>query len=333
MKRLNATTLGILVFVIALMPLNEAQTVERGSVESNIRRSTYTYKTVGELEIKADVYRPDDDELRPVVMWIHGGALIMGGRQIRSDALKKLLLEAGYVIVSIDYRLAPETKLPQIIEDVQDAYSWIRRTGAQLFKGKSANMVVVGGSAGGYLTLTSGFRLEPRPAALISLFGYGELVGEWYSRPYEPYRKELISKADAYAVLENTPIANGRTGKNRGQFYMYCRQNGLWPLLVGGFDPDSNPEAFEPYSALYNVDKDYPPTFLIHGDKDLDVPYEQSVMMSQELAKNDVDHSFITIKNGGHGSRFGNANPKDVDRAFRDSVAFINRFTGNQTHD
>ena len=38
--------------------------------------STYTYKTVGDLEIKADVYRPADDVRHPVLMWIHGGALI-----------------------------------------------------------------------------------------------------------------------------------------------------------------------------------------------------------------------------------------------------------------
>ena len=333
MKVTNTTILGFLSFAIGIMLVGRAQSAETPSKKLEIRRSTHTYKKVGELEIKAEVYRPDDDRLRPVAMWIHGGALIMGGRQIGSDALKKLLLEAGYVIVSIDYRLAPETKLPKIIEDVQDAYSWIRRKGPQLFHGNTDRIAVVGGSAGGYLTLTSGFRLEPRPAALLSLFGYGELVGEWYSRPYEPYRKQLVLKEDAYAVLETSAVANGNTGKSRGRFYMYCRQNGLWPLLVGGFDPDSNPEAFKPYSALYNVNKDYPPTFLIHGDKDLDVPYEQSVMMSVELTKHSVDHRFITIKNGGHGSRFGNADPKDVDRAFRDGVEFINRFTGNQNHE
>ena len=43
-------------------------------------KKTYTYKAVGDVSIQADVYRADDDEVRPVVVWIHGGALITGNR-------------------------------------------------------------------------------------------------------------------------------------------------------------------------------------------------------------------------------------------------------------
>ena len=45
-----------------------------------IVKKTFTYKTVGDLEIKLDVHRADDDSVRPVAVNIHGGALIMGGR-------------------------------------------------------------------------------------------------------------------------------------------------------------------------------------------------------------------------------------------------------------
>src|SRR5438445_9150317 len=78
---------------------------------------TYTFKTVGELPIKADVYRLPGDEVRPVIVWIHGGALISGTRVNGPNAeQRKRYLKAGYVIVAIDYRLAPETKLTGIIE-------------------------------------------------------------------------------------------------------------------------------------------------------------------------------------------------------------------------
>src|SRR5436309_4989417 len=87
---------------------------------------TYTYKTVGDLPIKADVYRLPGDEVRPVIVWIHGGALITGQRGGLNLEQRKRYLSAGYVIVSIDYRLAPETKLKGIIEDVQDAIQWVR---------------------------------------------------------------------------------------------------------------------------------------------------------------------------------------------------------------
>src|SRR5437016_5048313 len=70
--------------------------------EAKVTMRTYTYKKVGDLEIKADVYRPDDDKVRPVVMWIHGGALIMGSRTGISKRFQDPLLAAGYAVVSID---------------------------------------------------------------------------------------------------------------------------------------------------------------------------------------------------------------------------------------
>jgi len=147
------------------------------------RMWTYTYKKVGDLEIKANVYRADDEKVRPVVVWIHGGALIMGGREGVNGRIRKMFLDAGYAIVSIDYRLAPETKLPAIIEDVEDAFKWIREKGPGLFHIDSSRIAVMGSSAGGYLTLTTGYRVKPRPTVLVSFWGYGDLIGDWYSKP------------------------------------------------------------------------------------------------------------------------------------------------------
>jgi acetyl esterase/lipase len=73
----------------------------------------------GNCEIRADIYGASSAISRPAVMWIHGGALIFGKNLTRPFSAGARQL--GYVIVSIDYRLAPATKLPQIIMDVQDA--------------------------------------------------------------------------------------------------------------------------------------------------------------------------------------------------------------------
>src|SRR5262245_33503465 len=91
---------------------------------------TFTYKKV---EIKADVYRLPGDDVRPVIVWIHGGALILGHRGMLDADQRQLYLQAGYVVVAIDYRLAPETKLPAIVEDVRDACQWVRNQGPKLF--------------------------------------------------------------------------------------------------------------------------------------------------------------------------------------------------------
>jgi acetyl esterase/lipase len=301
---------------------------------TRIATTTVTYKTAGSLEIQLDVHRPDDDRVRPVVVWIHGGALIMGSRSGIDPRVKKEegadFLKAGYAVVSIDYRLAPETKLPAIIEDVEDAYRFVHERGPELFHVDTERIAVLGSSAGGYLTLTCGFRAKPRPAALVSYWGYGDLIGDWYSRPSDFYRRQpLVSEEAALAGVSGPPVADGVVDGNdypkaRSAFYLYCRQNGLWPKLVGGLDPHVEPAAFDPYMPVKNVTPEYPPTLLIHGTADTDVPYEQSVLMERELKRHGVAHRFITVPDAGHGLYDGD--PKLVSQAYDEVLPFVERY-------
>src|SRR5262245_31895392 len=96
-------------------------------------KKTYTYKTVDGVEIQADVYRANDMRVRPVLAEFHGGALIMGSRVGVPKNLLELCRNEGFALVSFDYRLAPEVKLPAIVEDVEDALRWLRTKGPDLF--------------------------------------------------------------------------------------------------------------------------------------------------------------------------------------------------------
>ncbi|MBM3992958.1 MAG: alpha/beta hydrolase [Planctomycetes bacterium] len=295
--------------------------------DKTLMPKTYTYKTAGALPIKADVYRLAGDEVRPVIVWIHGGALIVGQRTGGPNIeQRKRYLNAGYVIVSIDYRLAPETKLKGIIEDVQDAFKWVRTKGPELFKIDPKKVAVIGHSAGGYLTLMTGFAVEPRPQALIPFYGYGDIDGDWYAKPDPFYRKTrpLVSKEDAYKAIGTKEIAEGSV-PGRGNFYMYCRQNGLWPQLVTGHDPAKEPRAFDRFCPVRNVTKAYPPTMLLHGDNDTDVPYQQSVDMARELRRVGVEHELITIKGGGHGFDGKGMMDANVAHAFDRIEAFLRK--------
>ncbi len=293
---------------------------------AEVQMKTYTYKRVGALEIKADVYRENDRSVRPVVVWIHGGALIMGGREGVDGRVKKMFLDAGYAIVSIDYRLAPETKLPAIIEDVEDAFKWIRNAGPELFGIDSSRIAVLGGSAGGYLTLATGHRVKPRPTVLVSFWGYGDLIGEWYSTPspHPRHQKSKMSEDDVRKQVSGPPIANSadRNGDG-GAFYQFCRQRGIWPSEVSGWDPHKEAEKFAPYMPLNNVTPEYPPMLLIHGTKDTDVPSEQSVMMAEQLKKHGIDHELITIEGAEHGLAGGD--PQRIAQAYERAFEFVHQ--------
>jgi acetyl esterase/lipase len=287
---------------------------------------THTFKKVGELEIKLDVHRPEGVEAPPVVVWIHGGALINGHRASVPGRLAQPLLEAGCAIVSIDYRLAPETQLPEIIADLEDAFAWIDKHGRDTLRVDPRRVVVTGGSAGGYLTLTAGYRAKPRPAALVSFWGYGDLVGDWYSKPspHPRHQTSKLSREEAFKQVSGPAVSDSRERKgDGGAFYQYCRQQGSWPKEVSGWDPHSQPEKFFPYMPLKNVTAEYPPTLLIHGTKDTDVPYENSTQMAAELAKHGVAHELISIADGEHG--LGGGDPKLIDAAYEAAIAFITK--------
>jgi acetyl esterase/lipase len=316
--------LRLLSIAIVLYSVIAIQQPARGQ-DRPLVKTTHTFKTVGDVKIQADVYRPDDKEARPVVVWLHGGALIVGNRNSVPKPIADLCRTEGYVLVSFDYRLAPEVKLPAIIDDLEDAFRWLHDKGPMLFNADTKRVIVTGGSAGGYLTLTAGFRIKPRPTALVAYWGYGDVDGDWYTKPNEHYRKKLgiidkdeVSKAVGKGVLTGT---EGDIGKARGRYYLYLRQNGLWTKEVTGFDPDKDRSKFDPYSPVRNVTPDYPPTILIHGTEDTDVPYSLSVDMTKQFEKHRVKHELVTVKGAEHGLAGGDK--KEVEVAHAKALAFI----------
>jgi acetyl esterase/lipase len=276
---------------------------------------TYSFKVLDSSgnHLEADVHRPAGDAILPVVVFIHGGALMMGGRKMtpKPGSLLETLLRADYAVVSIDYRLAPQVKLPAIIEDLRDACAWVRTRGPELFHIDPENLFVMGQSAGGYLTQMSGFCVHPRPRALVSFWGYGDITGPWYSRPDPFYRQQpLVAREEAET--------NGS-----GKLYLYSRQQGLWPKILSGHDPDTEPRFFDPYCPVRNVTAEYPPTLLIHGTKDTDVPYQLSEQMDRELSAQGVNHLFLTIPDGGHG--FDRRNQDLALRTYAQVVDFLQK--------
>lgn len=183
--------------------------------------ATYMYKETDKCSLYLDFYSSNTKN-SPVIVYIHGGALILGSRKDIIPEQVELYNKEGYSVISLDYRLAPETKLEYIVEDVRDALAWIREKGQDILGIDSSKVVLVGSSAGAYLGLLSG-TFEHKPNAIVSFYGYGDILADWYGKPSEYYCKmPLVTKEEAYSVIGDKAITQG--SRERFLYYLYCRQ-------------------------------------------------------------------------------------------------------------
>ncbi|REB05283.1 alpha/beta hydrolase [Sporosarcina sp. BI001-red] len=261
-------------------------------------KTTVSYKKTSAFEIQADFY-PTNRPHAPVILYIHGGGFIWGSKADLSEELRNLYTDAGFAIFSIDYRLAPESHLTDILDDVRDALQWLVQEGREQFSVNPEQVAVVGSSAGGFLALSTGtFPIKPK--AIVSFYGYGDLFSEWAKTPSVHYlQKDLVPEAIARTQVTSTIPTLG-TVQERFLLYLYCRQTGNWIEEVTDRQTATNRSALQLLSPITQIDDTYPPTLFLHGTKDTDVPYEQSVFMRAALLQKSIPAKLITIPNGEH---------------------------------
>jgi acetyl esterase len=114
----------------------------------------------GPLRLRA--YRPEDPIAGPplpIVVWIHGGGWVMGSIDTYDPAARVLAGAAGAVVLSVDYRLAPEHRFPAAVDDTLAAVRWAAAHGGEV-GGDPARIAVAGDSAGGNLAAVAARRLR-----------------------------------------------------------------------------------------------------------------------------------------------------------------------------
>jgi acetyl esterase/lipase len=217
--------------------------------------------------------------------------------------------------------LAPETRLPRILEDVQDAYEWAATTGADELGIDPTRIALVGHSAGGYLAFCIAEAVRPRPRAVVSFYGYGDILGDWYTHP-NPFhlRQPLVPEDLARDGLGRGEVSEAN-GEERWRFYRYCRQRGSWPEEVSGFDLLADRATLDAYCPVRRVSSQFPPTLLLHGDSDRDVPFTESVSMLEALLAAGVAADLVAVPRCGH--MFDQGGTKQADEAFARVVEFL----------
>jgi acetyl esterase len=101
-------------------------------------------------DVPARVYRPTADGIAPVLVWYHGGGWTIGDVETSDPTARKLCQRAGVVVVSVDYRLAPEHPYPAAPDDAWAALTWVAEHIGE-HGGDPARLAVGGDSAGGNL--------------------------------------------------------------------------------------------------------------------------------------------------------------------------------------
>jgi acetyl esterase len=113
----------------------------------------------GEIPIR--IYTPEGEAPFPVLVWFHGGGWVLGTLDSSDHTCRELSNTAGCIVVSVDYRLAPEHKFPACPDDCESAYQWVLAN-ATTFGGDPRRVAVGGDSAGGNLAAVVTLRAKER---------------------------------------------------------------------------------------------------------------------------------------------------------------------------
>ncbi|MEU8528341.1 alpha/beta hydrolase [Streptomyces sp. NPDC048629] len=138
----------------------------------------------GAPPIPVRIYRPEagaDAGPRPTVVFLHGGGWVLCGIDTHDRTCRSLCRESGAVVVSVDYRLAPEARFPAPVEDAYAAVCWAAEHVGEL-GGEPAALVVAGDSAGGNLAAATALlardRGGPALAGQVLIYPATDLAGQ-----------------------------------------------------------------------------------------------------------------------------------------------------------
>ena len=147
--------------------------------------SAYDLKAGG---VPIRVYDPEGAGPVPILLYFHGGGWVVGNLESHDDLCRSLCKRAGVLVVSVDYRLAPEARFPGGLQDASTVLRWLA-TNAASIGGDPARIAVGGDSAGGNLAAALALRTRDRggPAIAFQLLIYPVTVRDFDTPSYRRY--------------------------------------------------------------------------------------------------------------------------------------------------
>ena len=142
--------------------------------QARVTKSERMIPGAGGVPIRVVIYKPNGaSPTAPVIVYYHGGGWVIGNPEVYEYSTLALAQNTGAVVLSVDYRLAPENKFPTAHEDAYAAYKWVKENAATI-GGNAAKVAVAGESAGGNMAITVSMMARDRglglPVHILSVF-------------------------------------------------------------------------------------------------------------------------------------------------------------------
>ncbi|MBB5034043.1 alpha/beta hydrolase [Prosthecobacter vanneervenii] len=256
------------------------------------------YARVGDVSLKLDLHRPQGEK-PPLIVYVHGGAWRGGSKE---DVPIGSLLERGYAIASVNYRLSTQAVFPAQVHDIKAAIRFLRAN-AGVYHINADKIVIIGSSAGGHL------------AALVGVTnGVKELEGT--------VGENLEQSSDVQGIVSFFGASNLMTILSQSTPKGREFRIPALKLLLGD-TPDKKPELAKLASPVAHLDKKDPSLMLIHGDADPQMPPPQSDELAKGYRELGLPVTLIVMP----GSRHGGAEFYDDER-----TAIVSKFLDKVLH-
>jgi acetyl esterase/lipase len=288
MKQRSAHRRLFLLLFLPFGAVSNAADFDQPTVIRNIE-----YARAGEHLLKLDLHLPRGKVRTPLIVWVHGGAWRSGSK---SNMPLGRIVEEGYAVASVDYRLSTDARFPAQIHDIKAAIRFLRGHGDE-WRLPSKKTVIAGDSAGAHL------------ATLVGVSnGNKELEGE--------VGQDRSQSSDVQGIISFYGAANLTTILSQSTPHGLKVRIPALELLLGG-QPTNVVELARLASPVFHVDRADPPLLLFHGDQDPQMPINQSHELHGAYRSVNAPVEFEVVYGAGHGG----AQFYDVER-----LAAVKRF-------
>ena len=258
-----------LLFVLAVYALP--------SLAQPVQYKDIIYASPDGIDLGLDIYLPENANMPPLIIRVHGGGWRFGSKD---GGVPMEFVENGYALASLDFRPATQAPFPAMVFDIKAAVRFLRANATD-YGYDASRIVIMGDSSGAHLAQVVGVSN-----------GQPELEGT--------VGQSLDTSSNVQAIISYFGASDLTTILSQSTpFGLGVREPSL-ELLLGAL-PDENEALAKLASPVTLVDENDPPLLLLHGDRDPQMPINQSLQMLGAYKALSLDVTFDPVHGAVHG--------------------------------